>query len=92
MNLRPILFGALALSTLGGVAFAGALDSPAMMAPFFTDAGMKTMKPKAKFKAAWKSMSKRDQDAMMRECQDAAMSKPYAEFCANLKPLGGANK
>ncbi|MBZ9894598.1 MULTISPECIES: hypothetical protein [unclassified Mesorhizobium] len=91
MNLRPILFGALAFSTLGGGALAGALDSPAMMQPFFTDSAMKTMKPKAAFEAAWKNMAKSDQDAMMKECQDAAMSKPYAEFCANLKPLGGAN-
>lgn len=29
---------------------------------------------------------------MMKECQDVAMSKPHAEFCANLMAYGGANK
>jgi hypothetical protein len=91
MNLKNICLGALALAMVSGTAFAGALDEPDNMAPFFTDAGMKTMKPKADFKAAWNSMAKDKQDAMMKECQDAAMSKPHAEFCANLQALGGAN-
>jgi hypothetical protein len=91
MNLKNICLGALALSMVGGVAFAGALDEPTNMAPFFTDASMKTMKPKAEFKAAWDAMAKDKQTAMMKECQDAAMSKPHAEFCANLQALGGAN-
>ena len=91
MNIWNICLGALALSMVSGVSFAGALDSPDNMAPFFTDGGMKTMKPKAEFKAAWDSMAKDQQDAMMKECQDAAMSKPHAEFCANLQALGGAN-
>jgi hypothetical protein len=43
-------------------------------------------------KAAWAAMSKDDQAMMMKECQDAAMSKPYAPFCEKLKALGGANK
>lgn len=29
---------------------------------------------------------------MMKECQDVAMSKPHAKFCANLMAHGGANK
>ncbi|MBZ9662829.1 hypothetical protein LB523_27650 [Mesorhizobium sp. ESP-6-4] len=91
MNIKAICIGAFALSMLGGAAFAGALDEPSNMQPFFTDASMKTMKPKAEFKAAWDAMSKDKQGAMMKECQDAAMSKPHAEFCANLQALGGAN-
>lgn len=91
MNIKAICLGAFALSVLSGVAFAGALDEPSNMQPFFTDAGMKTMKPKAEFKAAWDAMAKDKQGAMMKECQDAAMSKPHAEFCANLQALGGAN-
>ena len=50
------------------------------------------MKSHAKMKAAWDAMAPATQKAMMRECQDAAMSKPHAEFCADLMPLGGANK
>jgi hypothetical protein len=34
-------------------------------------------------------MSKKHQTAMMKECQDAAMSKPHAEFCAKLNALAG---
>ncbi|WP_258591892.1 hypothetical protein [Mesorhizobium sp. AR07] len=49
-----------------------------MMAPFFTDASMKTMKPEADMKKAWAGMAKADQDKMMKECNDAAMSKPHA--------------
>ncbi|RTL98106.1 MAG: hypothetical protein EKK31_26220 [Hyphomicrobiales bacterium] len=89
MNIKNILLGTMALSMISGVALAGALDEPDNMAPFFTDAGMKTMKPEADFKAAWASMPKDKQDTMMKECQDAAMSKPHAEFCANLMMYAG---
>ena len=91
MNIKHICLGALALAMVTGTAFAGALDNPDNMAPFFTDGGMKTMKAKADFKAAWDAMDKDKQGSMMKECQDAAMSKPYAEFCAELKALGGNN-
>jgi len=89
MNFKTICLGALALSMVSGVALAGALDEPDNMAPFFTDSGMKTMKSEADFKAAWTSTAKDKQDAMMKECQDAAMSKPHAEFCANLMMYAG---
>jgi hypothetical protein len=91
MNIKNIFLGALALSMVGGVAFAGALDEPSNMAPFFTDTSMKTMKPMADFKAAFTAMPKKKQEMMMKECNDAAMSKPHAEFCANVLALGGAN-
>ena len=89
MNIKAICLGAFALSVLGGVAFAGVLDEPSNMQPFFTDAGMKTMKSDADFKAAWGAMSKDKQDAMKKECNDAAMSKPHAEFCVKVHELGG---
>ncbi|TPK70533.1 hypothetical protein FJ934_22250 [Mesorhizobium sp. B2-4-12] len=93
MNLKNICLGALALSMISGVALAGgALDSPVDMSPFFTDSSMKTMKPMEEFKAAFMAMPKEKQDAMMKECNDAAMSKPHAEFCANVRALGGASK
>ncbi len=76
---------------VGGAAFAGALDEPDNMAPFFTDTSMKTMKPMADFKTAFTAMPKKKQERMMKECNDAAMSKPHAEFCANVLALGGAN-
>ena len=47
------------------------------------------MKSEADFKAAWASTAKDKQDTMMKECQDAAMSKPHAEFCANLTRYAG---
>jgi hypothetical protein len=91
MNFKSICLGALALSMVSGVAFAGALDEPDNMAPFFTDSSMKTMKPMAEFKAAFMAMPMEKQEAMKKECQDAAMSKPHAEICANVHMLGGAN-
>ncbi|RWG55183.1 MAG: hypothetical protein EOQ64_17550 [Mesorhizobium sp.] len=89
MNCKNIFLGAMALSMVSGVSLAGALDSPDNMAPFFTDSSMKTMKSEADFKAAWATTAKDKQDAMMKECQDAAMSKPHAEFCANLMQYAG---
>jgi hypothetical protein len=80
---------AMALAMFCAPALAGALDEPDNMAPFYTDAGMKTMKSADEMKAAWNAMPKDKQDAMMKECQDAAMSKPHAEFCQNLMQLAG---
>ncbi|RUW85949.1 hypothetical protein [Mesorhizobium sp. M1E.F.Ca.ET.063.01.1.1] len=88
MNIKAICIGAFALSMLSGVAFAGALDEPSNMQPFFTDSRMQTMKSSADFAVAWKATPKTTQDAMMKECNDAAMSKPHAQFCAQLFALG----
>ncbi len=88
MNIRTACFGVLALAVFSGTALAGALDSPKMMEPFFTDSSMKTMKSDDDMKAAWAGMSKDDQAMMMKECQDAAMSKPYAPFCGKIESPG----
>ena len=62
MNIKKLCMGAMALTMMTGAAFAGtstgtsALDDPAKMSPFFTDAGMKTMKSEADAKAAWPAM------------------------------------
>lgn len=92
MNIKTVCISALAATVLAGGALAGALDEPAMMAPFFTDSSLKTMKSDDEMKKVWAGMPKTYQDNMMRECQDAAMSKPYAVFCEKLKALGGASK
>lgn len=89
MNIKAICLGAFALSVLGGVAFAGALDEPSNMQPFFTDASMKTMKSDDEFKAAWSAMAQDKRDAMKKECNDAAMSKPHAVFCEKVHKIGG---
>ncbi|MEO5756787.1 MAG: hypothetical protein ABIQ51_08020 [Mesorhizobium sp.] len=89
MKIKSVCLGALAAAVLTGAALAGALDEPKMMAPFFTDAGMKTMKPDADMKKVWAAMAKGDQDKMMKECNDAAMSKPHAKFCEKLHALAG---
>lgn len=57
----------------------------------YSDAGMKTMKPMAGFKKAWLAVPRKDQGTMMKMCNDAAISKPHAAFCANVLALGGAN-
>ena len=52
---------------------------------------MKTMKPMAGFKKAWLAMPKHDRTKMAKACNDPAMRKPHAAFCANVLALGGAN-
>ncbi|MBZ9797594.1 hypothetical protein [Mesorhizobium sp. ES1-4] len=89
MNIKTACLGVLAATVIAGSALAGILDEPKMMAPFFTDKTMKTMKSDAAMKKVWAKMSKKNQTAMMKECQDAAMSKPHAEFCAKLNALAG---
>lgn len=49
------------------------------------------MKPMAGFKKAWLAMPKSERAAMKKACNDPAMSKAHAPFCANVLALGGAN-
>lgn len=91
LNIKAICLGAgFALSAFGGVALAGALDVVDNLRPFYTDASMKTLKPMPEFKKTFMAMPKAGREMMMKECQDAAMSKPYAEFCANVNALAGS--
>ncbi|WP_352546968.1 hypothetical protein [Mesorhizobium australicum] len=73
-----------------GVAFAGALDAMENTRPFYTDASMKTLKPMPEFKVPFMAMPQTKREMMIRECQDATMSKPYAEFCADVNALAGS--
>ncbi|CAN7666107.1 hypothetical protein [Mesorhizobium sp. LjNodule214] len=91
MNIKVLCMGAMALSMVSGAALAGTLDSPEKMTPFFTDSGMKTMKPDAEFKASWMAMSEEDRTAMSKECSDEGIAKEHNDFCAMTKKLGGAN-
>lgn len=89
MTIKAICLGAFALCVAGSAAFAGALDEADTMAAFYTDNTMKTMKPMEEFKTAFMAMPMEKQEAMKKECNDATMSKPHAEFCANVHALGG---
>ncbi|MBZ9674611.1 hypothetical protein [Mesorhizobium sp. ES1-1] len=97
MNIKMLTIGSIALAMMTGAALAGsntgtsALDDPAKMSPFFTDAGMKTMKSDADFKTAWMAMSEEDRAGMMKECGDEAIAKQHDNFCKMTKQLGGAN-
>jgi hypothetical protein len=97
MNLKMLTMGAMALAMMTGASLAGgatgtsALDDPAKMSPFFTDAGMKTMKSEAEFKVAWMAMKEEDRAGMMKECGDEAIAKSHDNFCKMTKQLGGAN-
>jgi len=88
---------AIAFSIMTGAALAGgstgtsALDDPAKMSPFFTDAGMKTMKSGDEFKKAWMAMTEEDRTSMKKECGDEAIAKAHDNFCKMTKELGGAN-
>ena len=97
MNIKMLSIGALALTMMTGAALAGgttgtsALDDQAKMSPFFTDAGMKTMKSEMEFKVAWLAMKDDDRAGIMKECGDEAIAKSHDNFCKMPKQLGGAN-
>ncbi|MBM2713987.1 hypothetical protein JQK88_22760 [Mesorhizobium caraganae] len=96
MNIKKLCMGAMALTMMTGAAIAGsttggALDDPAKMSPFFTDAGMKTMRPAEEFKVAWLAMKEEDRAGMTKECGDEAIAKAHDDFCKMTKQLGGAN-
>jgi hypothetical protein len=97
MNIKMICMGAMALTMVSGAALAGgstgtsALDDPAKMSPFFTDAGMKTMKSEKEFKVAWMAIKDEDRAGMTKECGDEATAKAHDDFCKMTKQLGGAN-
>lgn len=98
--INRLLLGAVALTMISGTALAddvtanpnpSVFDKPDVMAPFYSDPEMKTMKSGDDFKAAWMAMTKEDQDAVMKGCGDEAIAKDHNDFCANTKSLGGAN-
>ena len=95
MNFKMLTMGAMALAMMTSSALAAthtsALDDPAKMSPFFTDAGMKTMKSEAEFKTAWMAMKEEDRAGMTKECGDEAIAKAHDNFCKMTKQLGGAN-
>lgn len=64
----------------------------AALPTFYTDATMKTMKPMAGFKKAWFALSKHDRVRMTKACNDPAMRRSRAQFCANVLALGGTNQ
>lgn len=99
MNIKMICFGAMTLSMVAGSAFAGgstgtsALDDPAKMQPFYTDASMKTLRGNDDFVKAWKALTPDDQTAMVKACDDevknANPSNTHPEFCSSVKANGG---
>ncbi|MGX5846850.1 hypothetical protein ACWGTO_07190 [Mesorhizobium sp. PL10] len=94
MTRKMIAISAMAFAMITGSALAGsstgtsALDDPAKMSPFFTDAGMKTMKSEAEAKAAWAAMSQEDRDAVMKDCADEAVAKAHEAFCKMAMQMG----
>ncbi|MER8810935.1 MULTISPECIES: hypothetical protein [Mesorhizobium] len=95
MNIRNLWISAMALSIITGTALAGtatgtsALDDPAKMSPFFTDAGMKTLKTEKDFKTSWTAMKPNEQAAVLKDCGDTKINKSHADFCAMAKKMGG---
>ena len=93
MNLKMIIVGA-TFALMTGSAFAGsstgtsALDDPAKMSPFFTDAGMKTMRSEADIQSAWMAMSEEDRNAVLKDCADATVAKSHADFCTMAMKMG----
>ncbi|TPN30929.1 hypothetical protein FKO01_16665 [Mesorhizobium sp. B2-3-3] len=94
MNFKVLSLGAVALAMMGSAALAAgsgtsALDDPAKMSPFFTDAGMKTLRTEADFKTAWMAMKPDERTAVLKDCGDTTLNKAHAEFCAMAKKMGG---
>ncbi|UVC17593.1 hypothetical protein [Mesorhizobium onobrychidis] len=89
MNIKAICLGAFAFSAVGGPAFAGALDVVDNLRPYYTDSSMTTLKSLPELKVALMATPMAQRMMIMRECQDSAQSKPYAEFCANVNALAG---
>ena len=93
MNIKMLTMGAMALAMMTGSALAAgntsALDDPAKMSPFFTDAGMKTLKTEKDFKTAWTAMKPDEQKAVLKDCGDTTLNKSHADFCAMAKKMGG---
>jgi hypothetical protein len=95
MKFKLLALNAIAFAMLIGAAMAGsttgtsALDDPAKMTPFFTDAGMKTLRSEADFKTAWMAMKPDERTAVLKDCGDTTLNKSHAEFCAMAKKMGG---
>ncbi|KAA3441421.1 hypothetical protein C7I87_35100 [Mesorhizobium sp. SARCC-RB16n] len=93
MNIKMLTMGALALAMTTGSALSAsntsALDDPAKMSPFFTDAGMKTLRSEKDFKTAWMSMKPDEKKAVLKDCGDTTLNKSHADFCAMAKKMGG---
>ena len=92
MTFKTLAMGAMALTMITGSAPAGntsALDDPAKMSPFFTDAGMKTLKSEKDFKTSWTAMKPDEQKAVLKDCGDTTLNKSHADFCAMAKMMGG---
>lgn len=86
--------GGMALPMVSGATMAGstagtsALDDPAKMSPFFTDAGMKTLRSESDFKTSWMAMKPDERTAVLKDCGDT-LNKSHADFCTMAKKVGG---
>jgi len=93
MSIKILTLTAVALAIMSGSALTAsntsALDDPATMSPFFTDAGMKSLRSEKDFKTAWSAMKPEQQKAVLKDCGDTTLNKSHAEFCAMAKKMGG---
>lgn len=60
-------------------------NNNAMMAPFYTDESMTTMKSGEEFNTAWMKMSGEDKDRVKAACENSTSLKD--EFCESIKNL-----
>jgi len=90
MRRQLACLAALAVALGASPASADPFSDLAALPTFYTDAAMKTMKPMAGFKKAWFGLSKHDRVKMAKACNDPAMRKAHAQFCANVLALGEA--
>ncbi|PZO81704.1 MAG: hypothetical protein DI629_03990 [Mesorhizobium amorphae] len=94
MKLQMLSIAALALSiaapAIAQEAATGAsprLADQTMMAPFYSDEGMTTLRSGAEFDSAFSNLSSQDREAIMNECQNVNTERQT--FCDSFKERNG---
>lgn len=89
---RKVMSIALALACLtGSAAFAGALDEPATMRPFYHDKAMKKMKTGDEFAAVVHKLTPKKLKRLSGAChEDASGKRVHTDFCSALDTASGA--
>ncbi len=68
MRIRTIWLAAIAIGLLAGVASADPFSDLAALPTFYTEAGVKTMKPMTGSRRAWSAMPKHNRVTMTKAC------------------------
>jgi hypothetical protein len=62
------------------------LEDTTLMAPFFTDDTLTTLRPVEELRSAWAAMSEQNRTTMRRDCEENPSIK-YREFCGAVENM-----